>query len=159
MSLSFILDYFIIKAFICIIFTIGLFSIAYFISLYFQHKDSKKINETLGKTKRNQKSFFIKQILKILVVIILEYIVAILITRFFETDFSSTAPFVGLFILLGLLLFKFAPSESGEATPDAGGWVVETVVPSPHDYFSSTGMTAIIGTITFTLFEFLQFLI
>lgn len=157
--MSFIFNYYVFKAVICLLFTVGLFFIAYFISLYFQFKDAKKMKAALGRDNSNQRNFFLKQITKIVIVIVVEYIVSAIICHYFELDFSSTAPFVGLFILLALLLFKFAPSETGEVTPDAGGWFVEQVVPSPHDYFSSTGITAIIGSITFTLFEFLQFLI
>lgn len=155
--MSFIFNYYVLKAVICLLFTVGLFFIAYFISLYFQFKDSKKMKEALDRDKGNQANFFMKQIIKIAIVIMVEYIVSAIICHYFKSDFSSTAPFVGLFILLALLLFKFAPSETGEVTPDAGGWFVEQVVPSSHDYFSSTGMTAIMGSITFTLFEFLQF--
>jgi len=157
--MSFLFNYFILKAVICLLFTVGLFFIAYFISLYFQFKDAKKMKEALSTEKSNQRSFFIKQIFKIMIVIVVEYIISALICNYFDLDFTSTAPFVGLFILIALLLFKFAPSETGEVSPDAGGWFVEQVVPSPHDYFSSTGMTAIIGSLTFTLFEFLQILI
>lgn len=157
--MSFLFNYFILKAIVCLLFTIGLFFLAYFVSLYFQYKDAKKMKEALRTEKGQQRSFFLKQILKIVIVIIVEYSVSALICYYFHLDFTSTAPFVGLFILIALLLFKFAPSETGEVTPDAGGWFVEQVVPSPHDYFSSTGMTAIIGSIAFTSFEFLQILI
>ncbi|MET3196527.1 hypothetical protein [Bacillus sp. OAE603] len=120
--MSFLFNYFILKAVICLIFKVGLFFIAYFISHYFQFKDAKKMRNALSYDKGNQN--FLKHIFKIIIVIVVEYIVSALICYYFDLDFTSTAPFVGLFILIALLLFKFAPSETGEVSPDAGGWFV-----------------------------------
>lgn len=154
--MSAVLPFFLFKFVACLLFTIVCILIAWPIALFYQRRDEKKMKDFLQNKPRNNRRFWLTQILKLSIIIFVEMILSYGIAMFFEMDYTSTAPFVGLLILLIVLYIKFVPRTTGEVTPDIGGWEKHQVIISPDAYFTSTGATIMLGSFVFTLYGFAQ---